>query len=423
MPTTNRPPGEGRVPGAVAVVAVGLLAFVLLAWWRVPWSPAGNPPPAPVSASSVFTPAQIDRAEGYAAWARVWSWGSLVASLVLLWWLALGTRPRRLFSRLRGPWWVRVLLGVLVVQSVSDLLLLPFNAAQQEHARRNGLSNQPWTGFLRDDLVGWAIAVVVSTLLVGLVVGCARRWRSWPVAVAAVAGGLMLLGSYGYPLVVEPLFNSFHPLPAGSLRTQVMQLADREGVHVDDVLVADASRRTTTLNAYVSGFGDTRRVVLYDNLVQDEPPDRVLSVVAHELGHAREGDVVTGSVLGVAGAVVGVGLLAMVLGGGRRRGWPGAEDPRVAPVMLALVATATLLAAPVQDGISRQIETRADVIALDATHDPDSFVALQKELALRSLADPTPPAWSQWWFGTHPTVLQRIALAEAYRQGELPGLK
>ena len=93
------------------------------------------------------------------------------------------------------------------------------------------------------------------------------------------------------------------------------------------------------------------------------------------------------------------------------------------PVTLALVATATLLAAPVQDGISRRIETRADVIALEATHDPSSFVALQKELALRSLADPTPPAWSQWWFGTHPTALQRVALAVAYRQGSLPETK
>jgi STE24 endopeptidase len=398
---------------ALAVVAIGLVSFVVLAWWRVPWSPAGSPAPAPVSASSVFSQAQIDRAEGFATWARVWSWGALAASLALGWWLALGARPRKVYARLPGPWGVRVLLAVLLVQGVVTVLLLPLDAAQHEHARRNGLSNQAWSGFLRDEVVSWLIGVVVSALLAWLVVGCARRWRAWVVGVAAVAGGLVLLGSYGYPLVVEPLFNSFHSLPNGPLRTQVMALADREGVHVDDVLVADASRRTTTLNAYVSGFGDTRRVVLYDNLVKDEPPGQVLSVVAHELGHAQEDDVLTGSILGVAGAVLGVGLLGLVLGGGRRRGWPEAGDPRVVPLLLALVATASLLGAPVEDGISRKIETRADVIALAATDDPSSFVALQKELALRSLADPTPPAWSQWWFGTHPTVLQRIALASA----------
>ena len=83
--------------------------------------------------------------------------------------------------------------------------------------------------------------------------------------------------------MVEPLFNWFTPLADGPLRTQILELADEEGVEVDDVLVADASRRTTTLNAYVSGFGSTRRVVVYDNLVDDLPEDQALSVVAHEL--------------------------------------------------------------------------------------------------------------------------------------------
>jgi STE24 endopeptidase len=363
-----------------------------------------------VPARSVFTQAQIDRAEGFAAWARVWSWGALFVSLALGWWLALGGPARRLFARLSGRWWVRVVLGVVVVQGALGVALLPFDAAQHEHGRRNGLTDQAWSGFLRDEAVGWLIGAVVAVLLAWLLVGCARRWRAWPLVVASVAGALVLLGSYGYPLLVEPLFNSFHSLPNGPLRAQVMRLADREGVRIDDVLVADASRRTTTLNAYVSGLGDTRRVVLYDNLVEDEPVGEVLSVVAHELGHAKERDVLTGSLLGAAGAVIGVGLLALVCERGRRRGWPELGDPRSVPLLLALVATATLLAAPVQNGISRRIETRADVIALQATQDPRSFVALQRELALRSLADPTPPAWSQWWFGTHPTVLERVAL-------------
>ena len=88
-------------------------------------------------------------------------------------------------------------------------------------------------------------------------------------------------------------------------------------------------------------------------------------------------------------------------------------DPRRVPRILALVAVATLLASPVQNGISRRIETRADVDGLAATGDPAAFVELQKELARRSLADPTPPAWSQFWFGSHPTTLERMALAEA----------
>jgi STE24 endopeptidase len=239
-----------------------------------------------------------------------------------------------------------------------------------------------------------------------------------------VAGGLLaglvLVGSFVYPLVVEPLFNSFTPLADGALRSQIMELADREGVPVDDVLVADASRRTTTLNAYVSGFGSTRRVVVYDNLVRDLPTDQALSVVAHELGHARHDDVLVGSALGAAGALVGVGLLGLLVGTlGRRRPM---GDPAVVPLVLALVALGTVASSPVENGISRHVETRADVDALEATHDVRAFEAMQRELAVTSLADATPPAWSQFWFGSHPTALTRIAIARQLGGGpDRPG--
>jgi STE24 endopeptidase len=238
-----------------------------------------------------------------------------------------------------------------------------------------------------------------------IMVGAARRWpRAWPAVAGVLLAGLVMLGSFVYPLLVEPLFNHFEPLPDGELRTKILALADEEGVHVDDVLVADASRRTTTLNAYVSGFGSSRRVVVYDNLLTDEDDPEVLAVVAHELGHARHDDVLTGSLLGAAGAMVGIGLLGLLVA--------GVGDPRQVPRVLALAAVATLLASPVQNGISRLIETRADVDSLRATHDPAAFVELQKELARKSLSDPTPYAWSQFWFGSHPTTLQRIALAD-----------
>jgi STE24 endopeptidase len=200
------------------------------------------------------------------------------------------------------------------------------------------------------------------------------------------------------------------------LRTDIMALAAKEHVQVSDVLVADASRRTTTLNAYVSGFGSTRRVVVYDNLLRQAPQREVLVVVAHELGHARHHDVLTGTVLGVAGGVAGVGLLGLALRDPRllrRAGASSAADPAVIPLALALAALGALLASPVQNGISRDLEARADRASLQATGDLDGFVGLQRRLAVSSLADPTPPLWSQLWFGTHPTALQRIGIAEA----------
>ena len=399
---------------ALAVTLTGAAAFVVLAVVLVPWSPVPGGTPAPVPPDSVFRPAQVARAEEYARWARIWSWSSLAVSLVVACLLGFSRWGRRLVERLPGRWWwVRVVLAVAVVVLIGRVVTLPFAVLLREHALDYGLTRQPWRGFAVDLLKSTAVRVVTTSLLVLVLIGCARRWRrAWPAVAGGLAAALVMVGSFLYPLVVEPLFNSFTPLADGALRTRVFELAEREGVHIDDVLVADASRRTTTLNAYVSGYGGTRRVVLYDNLVTGVPEDEALSVVAHELAHARHDDVLTGSLLGAAGALLGVGLLGLVVGAvGERRGLT-IRDPAVVPLLLALLAIGSLLAQPVQNTISRRIETRADVDALVATRDPAAFVAMQRDLALRSRADPTPPRWSQVWFGSHPTVLTRIAIAE-----------
>jgi STE24 endopeptidase len=344
--------------------------------------------------------------------ARLWSWSSLAVSLLLACWLGLGRRGRALVGRLRGPWWLRVVLAVAALELLGRVLTLPFAVLLRREVLARGLSTQAWTGFAGDLALGQAVTIVSTSLGLVAVMATARRWRrAWPAVAGVLLAVLVLLGSFVYPLLVEPLFNSFTPLPDGSLRTRILALADAEGVHVDDVLVADASRRTTTLNAYVSGFGSTRRVVVYDTLVKDLPDDEALSVVAHELAHARHEDVVTGSVLGAAGALVAVGLLALAVGAVGRRPGVRMADPAVVPLVLALLAVGTLVASPLENVVSRRIETRADVDALRATGDPAAFEAMQLELARRSLADPTPPAWSQLWFGSHPTTLERIAIA------------
>jgi STE24 endopeptidase len=397
---------------ALAVTLVGGLAFVLLAVLLVPWHPVPGGTPDPAPPSSVFTAAEIARGEDYARWARIWSWSSLAVSLVVSCALGFSRWGPWLVGRLRGWWWVRVVLAVAAVVVIGRVITLPFAVLMRHHVLDNGLSNQAWNGFAADLVRTEAVQIVAMSVLLVVLVGCARRWRrAWPAVAGGLLGALVLLGSFVYPVIVEPIFNDFTSLPDGPLRTEVLRLAEREGVPVDDVLVADASRRTTTLNAYVSGFGGTRRVVLYDNLVDDVPRDQALSVVAHELAHAKHDDVRTGSLLGAAGAVFGVGLLALVLGALAARGRPAMRDPAVVPLVLALLAIGTLLASPVQNTISRQIETRADVDALEVTRDAAAFEAVQRQLALRSLADPAPPRITQFWFGSHPIGLTRIAIA------------
>lgn len=402
---------------SIVVAALGGVVFVALALLLVPWDPVPGGHLAPADPASLFTPEQLERAEEFSRRTDWIGWVSLAVRLLAACWLGFTARGRSLFARLPGPWWVAVVLAVAVFEVGLRVLTLPFAVLMRRQLLAYGLSTQSWPGWALDLAKGEAVDVVAVSIALLVLVGCARRWRrAWPAVAGGLAAALVVVGSFVYPLVVEPLFNSFEPLPDGSLRSGVLALADREGVEVDEVLVADASRRTTTLNAYVSGFGQSRRVVLYDNLVEDLPQDEALSVVAHELAHAKHDDVVTGTVLGAAGACLAIGLLGVVLGALRRRGGTPAEAG-VVPLVLALYAVATLFSSPVQNTISRQIETRADVDALRATGDPDAFVALQRQLALRSVADPTPPGWEHVWFGSHPGVLVRAALADRVDEG------
>jgi STE24 endopeptidase len=322
-------------------------------------------------------------------------------------------------DRLPGPWWAKVVLGCLGLSAVGAVVSLPLAWRGQRVELSEGLSRQAWASWFADRGIDLAVTWVFTAVALLVVVGLARvAPRTWPLWGALAAAALAMTGSFLYPVVVEPLFNDFTPMKAGPLRSDILDLAKTEHVHVGDVLVADASRRTTTLNAYVSGFGSTRRVVVYDTLLTGLPPAETEMIVAHELGHAKHDDVLIGTVLGALGSATGIGLLGLLLGRRRlleRVEADGLGDPRVVALLLALATVGSLLASPVQSTISRAIEARADLTALRATEDPGTFVAMQKQLALRSLSDPTPPAWSQFWFGSHPTTLQRIGMARTFR--------
>jgi len=411
---------------AAAVAVVGAVIFVTLTVVLVPWHPVpGGGPSSLPAPDTVLSPEQLARAEAYAGPARWLGWSSLLVSLVVVCWLGFTEAGARLVGRLRGWWWVRVTLGCFLLLLIGELVTLPLALAIRHNALQAGLTNQDLAGWLRDDLVGLLVSTVFTAIGAMVLIGLARRLpRVWPLCAGVLSALLVVLGSFVYPLVVEPLFNRFTSLPAGPLRTSILRLAAVEHVRVDDVLVADASRRTTSLNAYVTGFGSTRRVVLYDNTVNDLKQAEIESVVAHELGHARHDDVLLGTVLGACGAALGVGLLGLIVarpGVRRRSGITGMADPRAVALLLALTAAASFLASPVENTISRAIEARADLSALDATRDPVAFVELQKQLAISSLQQPAPPEWDQLWFGSHPTPVQRIGmartLAKAYDEG------
>lgn len=383
----------------------------------VPWQPVVGGAPDAARAADFFTPAQLDRAESFSWWTRVWSWGALALHLLALSLVGFTRRGRQLVLRLPGSWWQQVIFSVVCIEVGLRVLVLPLNAASRQHRLNHGLSTQTWADWSRDLAVSAVISILMTTFAVLILLLAMRRWsQRWPAVAGLGAASLVLLGSWLYPIVVEPLFNSLEPLPDGTLRSAILDMAEREGVQLDDVWVADASRRTTSLNAYVSGLdlpgaASTRRVVLYDTLLDEATHEQVLTVVAHEISHARHQDVLTGTALGALGVLVAVGALPWLLP--RRHRASATQAPILVPLVLALVAWGVVLAAPIENGVSRRLELRADLDALKATGDPVAFREMQVKLALLSLADPSPPAISQWWWGSHPTVLDRVALTQS----------
>jgi STE24 endopeptidase len=363
---------------------------------------------------------RIAVAESFAAALRPASLASLLLGLAVaavLGLTPLGARIVRAVARpLGGGWAWQVLLGVLALSVIGRLVTLPLAAYGEVVRHRYGLSTRSWPLWARDVAVSTAIDTGLTALtLLGLVWLVRRAPRTWWAWAAGAAAALVVVGAFLWPVVIEPAFNSFEPLPAGQLRTDLLQLAEDNGTPVEDVLVADASRRTTALNAYVSGFGSTRRIVLYDTVLEQLPDDEIESIVAHELGHVSTDDVLTGTLVGALGAGAAVALLGWLLSWTpllRRAGADSPGDPRVVPLVLFLAAVGTVLSTPVQNVVSRQVEARADVHALDLTADPEAFIAMQRRLAATNLNDPTPPPAWQWWFGSHPTAAQRVAMAE-----------
>ena len=410
----------GVVALALAATLAALAAALAL---TVPWTvlPGAD---RQADALADFTPGQLAREVAFHRALRPTSYAALAVGLVVAGLLGLtraGARVVTAVARPFGGGWVwQVLLGTLALTTLGRLATLPLSARSEQVLRDYGLSTQTWGSWLTDVVKGVGVGAGLTALallaLVGIARSAPRTWWAWG---SLATAGLVVAGSFAYPLVIEPVFNQFRPLPAGELRDDLLALAARDGIAVDEVLVADASRRTSAVNAYVSGFGGSRRIVVYDTLLAQAPAAEVELVVAHELGHAVRRDVLVGTLLGALAAAAAVLALALVLSFEplrRRAGATGMADPRVVPLVLLLVAVVGLATAPAGNLVSRRIEARADVHALDLTRDPATFAAAQRRLALSNLADLEPHPLAYAFFATHPGATERLALAREWRR-------
>lgn len=405
---------------ALTTTATAVVAALVVPW---DWLPGGEL--APVDPTGGLPAETLRAIDNYRSLAVPLGLAATAVSVAVAVLLGLTPWGARMVRRLPGRrfWPVQVVVAVLVLVVIGRVAVLPLSVPAELVRRDAGLSTLTWPGWALDVGRGVLVQTVATALAVLVLVACAR-WgrRGWWLLASAAVGALVVAGSFVYPVVVEPVFNRFSPMTDDPLRSSLVRLAAADGIEVDEVLVADASKRTTTLNAYVSGFGSTRRIVVTDTLLADAPTDEVRLVVAHELGHAETDDVLIGTALGATSTMAGVTLLVLLAGTGRVRRWAGVEGlarPGAVPLILGLAAIGMLLALPAQNAVSRALEARADVHSVALTGQAATFEAMQRRLATSNLTDPDPPWLLQTWFGSHPTVAERIGLAEGWVAAEI----
>jgi STE24 endopeptidase len=405
-------------------VTLAVLAGVLVVYVAVttPWHPAPAPPPPDHRAAprwqTDFTEAERAHEQSYHRAVRPPAYLGLAVGLVAIAVLGLTSLGARLVHRagaiLGGGWVAQAILGALAIGLVLRAVTLPFDVLAERAQRRFSLSTQTWASWTLDQIRGVVVATAILVPVVVIGYALVRRlpttWWAW-LALITAAGTVTL--SYLYPVLIEPIFNRFTPMSSSPLRTELLELAQRDGVGVSDVLVADASRRTTAENAYVSGFGRTRRIVVYDTLLKASP-EEVQLVVAHELEHAKQHDVARATAEAAVAGGAAVCVLALVATSAtllRRAGINSIGDPRSLALVLFVVAILSQLAQPAFNVVSRRVEARADVHSLDITGDPATFVRVERRLALSNLSDLDPSPVVYALFATHPSTTERIALA------------
>jgi Zn-dependent protease with chaperone function len=388
-----------RVPVTViAALAVAEAAVFLL-------RPRDRLEPVEVAAQTYFSPAFVERAEHFRT-GQLWLYGARLAIEIGLLVYVVRRSPSEPFARRPVASGAAVAAGLAVAVTV---LTLPVSAIARERAKDVGLVTQSWTGWVGDVLKSTAIEAVIVGIGGAVLVFAIRRFgRRWWMPATVVVIGFGVISTYATPVVIDPLFNRFDRLN-GPLRGEILALAREAGVKVGEVYVMDASRRTTAANAYVTGIGSTKRVVIYDTLLDKFSPAAVRGVVAHELGHVHYNDVPHGLLYLVI--VAPFGMLAVARLSEAMAPPEGRSPVPAVALAIALLVPATTM---ISNQLSRQVEARADRFSMQLTHDPAGLIEFQRKITEQNVSDPDPPGWSSFLLGTHPTAVQRIGQALAF---------
>ncbi|GAA4710844.1 M48 family metallopeptidase [Sphingomonas lutea] len=360
----------------------------------------------------------LAKAAAYTAgnhWLLLWS---LVVSAIVTWLIVRSGVLDRMQAKLeRRNGFLRTFLIPAVFLLISSLLSLPFAIyTDWWREKEYGRSSQPLADFLSQGAISLAISVVVGGLFLAalywLINRAERRWWIWSGGLTAAAFAFMMLLS---PILIEPLFNQYKPVPAGPVRAALEEMAAKANIPSDRIFMYDGSRQSNNFTANVSGVLGSARIAIADVALKEASLDEVRAVTGHEIGHYVLGHIwrslIVLSVLAIVLFFLADRLFpvfARAFGSTAKIG-----EPRGVPVLMFMVGVGALIAMPVTNTLSRMSESEADAYSLRTEDKPDALSsALVKTAEYRY---PRPNPVQEAIFYTHPSVERRVRRAMEWK--------
>jgi len=346
----------------------------------------------------------------------------LIAVLLLLF-SGISARMRDIAHRIGSNRYVRVLVCLTLFSIVWYILTFPlswFRGFALEH--QYNLSNQNFSAWFVDEMKGLGLGVLflgvvpIGALGYWVIAKSPRRWWLW---LAVVLSPVLVMGVLLQPLVIDPVFNKFTPLKDKRLERKILDLAEKAGIPGRRVFEVDRSAQTKKINAYVSGFGASQRIVLWDTTLKGMNEDEILFVMGHEMGHYVLGHIWKGILFSV-GLMVLLFYLSHLFTGwaiarfGGRWGFTALPDVASMPLILGTITLVSFVAQPMTNSFSRAVEHEADQFGLEVTQLSDAGARAFIKLGAQNKSNPEPNPLVKAFVYTHPPLIERIRYALAY---------
>ncbi|MDD3521087.1 MAG: M48 family metallopeptidase [Actinomycetota bacterium] len=285
------------------------------------------------------------------------------------------------------------------------LFLLPLQYYQEfAISHRFGLSNQTLSAWFVEAIKEGVLYMIISTIgLTAIYAVMIHSPKYWWIIAIAVFIVFIVFANFIFPILIDPLFYKFEPLKDAELEKEILLLAESAKISVGSILVADASRKTNKVNAYFTGIGKSKRIVIYDNLLNKYSKKEVLSVIAHEMGHWKYMHIAKNIAIGIAGMVI-LFFIMFILKGGLNM----AVSARLVLILFIAFSLIAYMTNPLSNMISRHFEVQADMKAAELTGDSGTQIEMLQKLARSNLSYVSPSGVLKFLIYTHPPIMDRI---------------